>query len=101
VNDRLRELVGIDGMQFGFMPGRGTTYAIFILNQGQGTSLEGMSKVYCGFVDLNKAYDRVHEEVVYCFRGRVVPERLVRTVELMYKWAKTLVRTWNGCLEAF
>ena len=28
---RVRELVNIDSMQFGFMPGRGTTDALFVV----------------------------------------------------------------------
>ena len=31
----IRECIAIDDMQFGFMPGRGTTYAIFIVRQLQ------------------------------------------------------------------
>ena len=31
-----RELVTIDDMQFGFMPGKGTTHALFILSRMQG-----------------------------------------------------------------
>jgi len=30
---RIREKVKIDAMQFGFMPGKGTTYAIFTVRQ--------------------------------------------------------------------
>jgi len=33
VERRLRNLVKIDEMQFGFTPGQGTTYAIFIVRQ--------------------------------------------------------------------
>ena len=31
----IRDIVDLDSMQFGFCPGRGTTYAIFILRQMQ------------------------------------------------------------------
>ena len=32
---RIRELVNIDSMQFGFMPGRGTTDALFVVQRMQ------------------------------------------------------------------
>ena len=35
LNTRIREQVSINSMQFGFMPGRGTTDAIFILRKLQ------------------------------------------------------------------
>ena len=35
VDDRLREIVDIDGMQFGFMKGKGARYAIWLLRQIQ------------------------------------------------------------------
>ena len=33
VLDNRRGLVAVDDMQFGFMPGRGTTYVVFILRR--------------------------------------------------------------------
>ena len=53
----------IDNMQFGFMPGKGTTDAIFIMRQVQ-EKLQAKKKLYYAFVDLEKAYDRVTREVV-------------------------------------
>ena len=35
VDEMIREMVEIDEMQFAFVPGRGTTYAIFIIRQLQ------------------------------------------------------------------
>ena len=32
---RIRELVNIDSMQFGFMPGRGTTDALFVVDSSK------------------------------------------------------------------
>ena len=47
---RIRCQVSIDNMQFGFMPGKGTTDAIFIMRQVH------EKHVLC-FVDLEKAFD--------------------------------------------
>ena len=41
LDKRLRGQIKIDDMQFGFMPGEGTTDPIFILRQRQEKILEG------------------------------------------------------------
>ena len=60
-----RERVSIDEMQFGFMPGRGTTDAIFILRHLQEKHVAKNKKFYCAFVDLEKAFNRVPREVIW------------------------------------
>ena len=56
-------LVKIDGMQFGFMPRKGTTDAIFTVGLRQMQEKYGCKgkKLYFAFVDLEKAFDRVHK----------------------------------------
>jgi len=51
-------------MQFGFMKGKGTTVAIFIVRQMQEKFRAKGKKLYFGFVDLEKACDRVLREVI-------------------------------------
>ena len=48
----IRGRISIDDMQFDFMPGRGTTDAIFILRQLQEKHLAKNKKLYFAFVDL-------------------------------------------------
>jgi len=48
---------------FGFMEGKGTTDNIFIVRQMQKFRAKG-KKLYLGFVDLEKAVDRVPREVI-------------------------------------
>ena len=55
----------IDSIQFGFMPGRGTTYAIFIVRQLQEKYLANKKDLWIAFVDLEKAFDRVPREVIW------------------------------------
>ena len=58
---RIGEKVKIDGMQFGFMPGNGTTDAIFTVRQMQEKCV-CKGKFLFAFVDLEKAFDRVPRE---------------------------------------
>ena len=52
-------------MQFGFMPGRGTTDAIFILRQLQEKYLQKKKNIYFAFVDLEKAFDRAPRRILW------------------------------------
>ena len=54
---RIRCQVSIDNMQFGFMPGKGTTDAIFIMRQVQDKHQAKKKKMYYVFVDLEKAFE--------------------------------------------
>ena len=51
-------------MQFGFMKGKGTTDAIFTVRQTQEKFRVKGKKLYFGFMDLEKAFDRVPREVI-------------------------------------
>jgi len=55
---RIRQQIEIDDMQFGFMKGKGTTYAIFMARQMQENFRVKGKKFSFGFVDLEKAFDR-------------------------------------------
>ena len=56
---RIRVLVEIYPKQFVFMPGKSTIDEIFIVRQIVEKRIEN------GFVDLEKAYDRISREVMY------------------------------------
>ena len=57
VDGFIRQLVSIDDSQFGFVPGRGTTDAIFVVRQLQEKYLAANKRLYMAFVDLEKAFD--------------------------------------------
>ena len=61
---RVRGLVAIDDMQFGFMPWKGTTHALFILRRMQEEFRGKKKKLYMCFVDLEKAFDWVSRKVM-------------------------------------
>ena len=61
----IRQVETIDESQFGFVPGRGTTDAIFVIRQLQEKYLMVSKQIYMAFVDLEKAFDRVPQKVIW------------------------------------
>ena len=97
-----REKVTIDAMKFGFIPGKGTTNAIFTVRRMQEKYGCKGKKLYFVFVDLEKACDRVPREVTrWVLRKAGVEEWLVKAVMAMYEGAQTVVRTTEGDSKAF
>ena len=89
-------------MQFGFMPGRGTTDAIFILRQLQEKKLAKNKKLFLAFVDLEKAFDRVPRKVLWwSMRKLGVDEWIVKLVQSMYANARSRGRVGSPCTDAF
>ena len=75
-------------MQFGFMPGKGATDAIFTVWQMQEKYGCKGKKLYFAFVDLEKAFDRVPREVTrWALRNAGVDEWLAKAVMAMYEGA--------------
>ena len=107
IERRIREKVKIDAMQFEYMPGKGTTNAIFTVRQMQEKYGCKRKKFYFAFVDLEKAFDRVPREVTRWALVRVrskkarVEEWLMNAVMAMYEGAQTVVKTTEGDSNAF
>ena len=81
----IRSQVDINSMQFGFVPGWGTTDAIFILCQLQGKHLGKHKLLYFAFVDLEKTFDLVPRKVLWWAMSRVRVEKWVlNAVNAMY-----------------
>jgi len=99
---RIRQQIDIDDMQFGFVKGKGTTGAIFIVRQMQEKFIAKGKKPYFGFLDLEKAFDRIPREVIgWAICKLRVEEWLVSIVMSMYTGAKTVVRTVYGNTNSF
>ena len=102
VEGLVRQRVEIDEMQCGFMSGRGTTDAIFIVRQLQEKHLAANKPLYMAFVDLEKAFDRVPRDVIWwAMRKLGIDEWLVRLVQSMYKDVRSRVRVGDGYSEEF
>ena len=102
VEKRLRSDLKFSNQQYGFMPGKSTTDALFALRVLMEKYREGQKELHCVFVDLEKAYDKVpREEVWYCMRKSGLAEKYVRIVQDMYNDSTTAVRCAVGVTEGF
>ena len=102
VDGLIRQVVSIDDSQFGFVPGRGTTDAIFVVRQLQEKYLAVNKRLNMAFVDLEKAFDRVLRKVIWwALRTLGVEEWIVRLVQGMYANARSRVRVGEGFSKEF
>ena len=102
VEGLIRQRVEIDEMQYGFMSGRGTTDAIFIVRQLQEKHLAANRPLHMAFVDLEKAFDRVPRDVIWWAMRKLGTDKwLVCLVQSMYKDVRSRVRAGDGYSEEF
>ena len=102
VDGLIRQVVSIGDSQFGFVPGKGTTDAIFVVRQLQEKYLAVNKRLYMAFVDLEKAFDRVPRKVIlWALRKLGVEEWIVRLVQGMYPNARSRVRVGEGFSKEF
>ena len=99
VDGMILEMIAINEMQFAFVPGRGTTDAIFIIRQLQEKFLSRKDlndknlTLFFAFVDLEKAFGRIPWKVLWWAMRKVgVKEWIVRLVQAMYSNACSQVR---------
>ena len=98
----IRQVVTIDESEFGFVPGRGTTDAIFVVRQLQKKYLVVGKLIYMAFVELEKAFERVPRKVIWwTMRKLGVEERIVKLVQGMYKNVRSRVRVGEGLSDEF
>ena len=100
VERRLTSDLTFSEQQYGFMLEKSTTDALFALRVLMEKYREGQKELYCVFVDLEKAYDKVpREEVWFCMRKSGLAEKYVRIVQDMYDDSITSVMCAVGVTE--
>ena len=65
LESNIHEMGNIDEMQFGFVPGRGTSDAILVVCQLQQKYIIVNRLLYLAFIDLEKAFDHVPRKVLW------------------------------------
>ena len=79
--------------QYGFVKGKGTTNAIFILRMLSERAIEMQKDVYLCFIDYEKAFDTVrHQEMLGMLARLGVDEKDLRVIKNLYYQQRAAVR---------
>ncbi|CAH9123913.1 unnamed protein product [Cuscuta epithymum] len=101
IEQRLRRTVKISENQFGFMPGRSTSKAIHLLRQLIKKYRDSHKDLHLVFIDLEKAYDRVPQEVLWWSLIRKgISREYISIIMDMYEDCTTSVSTNVGGLRS-
>nr|XP_027213635.1 uncharacterized protein LOC113806671 [Penaeus vannamei] len=102
VEARLKREVRISEEQYGFVPGRGTTNAIFTLRMLIKKHREGQKELHCVFADLEKVYDRVPRGELWHYTRKLgVAKKYVMVAKDIYDESETAVRCAAAMTEGF
>ena len=98
---RIRELVHVDAMQLGFMPGREKTDALFVVRRLQDEYRDKKKKLYMCFEDIQKAFHSSTKGDGVGDEKKGLAELIVRAVMSLHHGAKTKVRVGSELYKEF
>ena len=99
---RRRAITRVSVNQFGFMPGRSTTEAIFLIRQVMERFREQKNDLHMVFIDLEKAYDKIPTNIMrWALDKRKVLSKYVTLIKDMYNNVVTSVRINDGNTDYF
>ncbi|KAH1218442.1 LINE-1 retrotransposable element ORF2 protein [Glycine max] len=102
IERRLRNETQVTENQFGFMPGRSTMEAIYLLRRVMEQYRMAQQDLHLIFIDLEKAYDRVPREILWkALEKKGVRVAYIRAIQDMYDRVSTSVRTQGGESDDF
>uniref|UniRef100_A0A453CPX0 Reverse transcriptase domain-containing protein n=1 Tax=Aegilops tauschii subsp. strangulata TaxID=200361 RepID=A0A453CPX0_AEGTS len=86
IEHRLRRMTSVTKNQFGFMPGRSTMEAIFLVRQLMERYREQKKDLHMVFIDLEKAYDKIPRNVMWwALEKHKVPAKYITLIKDMYE----------------
>jgi hypothetical protein len=87
IEHRLRGVTNVTKNQFGFMPGRSTMEAIFLIKQLMERCKEQKKDLHMVFIDLEKTYDKVHRNVMWwAYLFALVIDEVTRDIQGGIPW---------------
>ncbi|KAL5170138.1 LINE-1 retrotransposable element ORF2 protein [Glycine soja] len=102
IERRLRKETQVTENQFGFMPGKSTMEAIYLLRRVMEQYRMDQQDLHLIFIDLEKAYDRVPREILWkALEKKGVRVAYIRAIQDMYDRVSTSVRTQGGESDDF
>ena len=102
LENRIRGFVKFNDVQFGFMLGKGTIHALFVLRRMQEKFRGRKKKLYMCFVNLEKAFSGVPRKVMeWTLRKKGLPEVLVQAVMSFEEGLRKKVRVASKLSEDF
>jgi hypothetical protein len=98
----LRGVTNVTKNQFGFMPGRSTMEAIFLIRQLMERCREQKKDLHMVFIDLEKAYDKVPRNIMWwALQKHKVSTKYITLIKDMYDNIVTNVRISDGDTNDF
>jgi hypothetical protein len=90
----------INDYQFGFQKGKSTTDCIFLLHAIIANVQHSKKKLYCAFIDFEKAFDKLNRNhLIQKLINENLSSKIVKSIKSMYNVVKACVRYKNSKSE--